>query len=85
MIELCNIFLLFCKYGKSLHQNPVAHQSGIAGVLQGNLLNADLADMLFKSAAVTTTAPMGVTGDHSYQQHYAEQAYSYQSGSYQQQ
>ena len=44
---------------------------GIAGLLgmQGNLLSPDLADMLFKTAAAATAAPMSVTGDHSCQEY----------------
>jgi len=37
-----------------------------------NLMGPDLADMLFKSAALTTAAPMSVTGDHEYQEYYSD-------------
>ena len=37
-----------------------------------NLMGPDLADMLFKSAALTTSAPMSVTGDHGYQEYYSD-------------
>ena len=36
-----------------------------------SLINPDLADMLFKSAAMTT-APMSVTGDHGCQEFYSD-------------
>lgn len=45
---------------------------GIAGIIQGNLLTPDFADMLFKTAAAATTAPMSVTGDHAYQEYYQD-------------
>ena len=32
----------------------------------------DLADMLFKSAALTTSAPMSVTGDRGHQEYYSD-------------
>ena len=49
---------------------------GIAGMLMQthsgtSLINPDLADMLFKSAAMTT-APMSVTGDHGCQEFYSD-------------
>ena len=57
---------------------------GIAGMLMQthsgtHLLNPDLADMLFKSAAVATSAPMSVTGDHGYQEYYSDLYYQQQS------
>merc|ERR1712241_581908 len=63
---------------------------GIAAMLMqthsGNsLINPDLADMLFKSAAMTT-APMSVTGDHGFQECYSDlyqKQHSYPEGSYQ--
>jgi len=63
---------------------------GIAGMLMQthsgtSLINPDLADMLFKSAAMTT-APMSVTGDHGCQELYSDlyqKQHSYPQGSYQ--
>ena len=37
-----------------------------------NLMGPDLADMLFKSAAMTTAAPMSVTGDYENQEYYSD-------------
>ena len=45
---------------------------GIAGMLLQNHSGTgqpELADMLFKSAAAVTAAPMSVTGDHGYQEY----------------
>jgi len=63
---------------------------GIAGMLMQthsgtSLINPDLADMLFKSAAMTT-APMSVTGDHGCQEFYSDlyqKQHSYPQGNYQ--
>ena len=44
----------------------------MAGILQGNLLNADLEDVLFKSAAAASSAPMRVTGIDGCQEYYSD-------------
>ena len=68
---------------KNLNFNPstlfpsfLGASLGIAGMLMQthsgtSLINPDLADMLFKSAAMTT-APMSVTGDHGCQEFYSD-------------
>ena len=47
---------------------------GIAGMLlqTHSGTGTDLADMLFKSAALTTSAPMSVTGDCGHQEYYSD-------------